>query len=176
MRLVKAGDAAGAGQLYAMLHDGIRFFLARFAGSACAEDIDSVFLFVFQAIRRGDLRDPEALIPFALAAVKDYASVLRENRTPRQQDAAPSPASHSTATMSRVLREMAPCDREVLIRYYVRNQTPAQIRRDMDLSPAQFQATRIRARVRFAELDGENLIPRKPVGRITRVRAAVALP
>jgi hypothetical protein len=158
-----------------MLQGGIRFFLTRALGAACADDVDTVFLFVFHAIRRGELNDSEALIPFALAAVKDYGLArLHDQRIDRPEACANGQESRHDATMSRVLREISQGDREVLVRFYVRKQTATQIMHDMDLSPAQFSATKTRARTRFAELEGEAPLTRKPVGRITRDRAVAA--
>lgn len=173
IRLIRAGDAAGAARLCAMLEGGIRFFLKRSLGSACANDVQAVLLRVLQTIRRGDLSNPDELIPFALATVKDQILArAREERDEHHCQAARESAEN--AAMGRVLQEILPREREILVRFYLHRQTPAQIMKDLNITPAEFRSAKTRARIRFAELEAAKPVERKPVGRVTS-RDAVAL-
>ena len=52
----------------------------------------------------------------------------------------------------RILRSSPPRDREILVRFYLREQTPAEICRDLDLTENQFRLIKSRAKARFVEL------------------------
>ena len=54
--------------------------------------------------------------------------------------------------MLEVLREMSPRDREVLTRFYLREQSQEQICRDMRLTDTQFRLLKSRAKARFGEI------------------------
>src|SRR3954447_20897283 len=60
---IKAGDDAGMEQLYKLFSRGIRFYLCRQLGPQELEDkVHDTFLIVVNAIKRGDLREPERLM------------------------------------------------------------------------------------------------------------------
>jgi DNA-directed RNA polymerase specialized sigma24 family protein len=52
----------------------------------------------------------------------------------------------------RVLNSVRKRDREVLIRFYLKEQTAPEICRDLDLNPTQFRLIKTRAKTRFAQL------------------------
>jgi DNA-directed RNA polymerase specialized sigma24 family protein len=52
----------------------------------------------------------------------------------------------------RVLTSLPWRDREVLMRFYLKEQSPRQICRDMGLTQTQFRLTKSRAKARFTEL------------------------
>jgi DNA-directed RNA polymerase specialized sigma24 family protein len=51
-----------------------------------------------------------------------------------------------------VLNTLPRRDREVLVRFYLQEQSPGQICRDMRLTATQFRLTKSRAKARFTEL------------------------
>ena len=52
----------------------------------------------------------------------------------------------------RVLKGLHPREREILIRYYLREQSPQEICREMRLTETQFRLIKSRAKARFGEL------------------------
>lgn len=60
----------------------------------------------------------------------------------------------------RVLNTLPLRDRQVLIRFYLQEQSPRQICRELGLTPTQFRLTKSRAKARFTELGRARLARR----------------
>lgn len=176
-RAIRSGDRSGAERLYALLHEGVRFFLVRSLGDAfAAPDVDDVFSVVLQAIEQGELRDPDALAGFALGVVKNHLSLLSRERTRPVKEAGNGAAKpEDIEGMRLVLQEVPERERETLLRVYRDGQVSSQVLREMGLTPAEFVEIKSRAKARFAELLNAARIPRKPVGSVRNAREAVAL-
>ena len=68
---IQKGDDSGMEDLYALFARGIRFYLCRQLGVQELDDkVHDTFLIVVQAIRRGDLREPERLMGFVRTVVR----------------------------------------------------------------------------------------------------------
>jgi DNA-directed RNA polymerase specialized sigma24 family protein len=63
---------------------------------------------------------------------------------------------------SRVLQAMGERDRELLIRFYLREQSPRQIQEELSLSETQFRLIKSRAKARFTDLCREAIRPIRP--------------
>lgn len=159
-------DRQGVEDLYAALADRVRAELARRMPPDCCDDgVHDILLIVLQAIRRGELRNPERLLAFIRTVTHRHAIAhIRHNifhRSRFSPDAAP-PASlePSPEALSlrrerdRNIREMLARlqarDREILERFYLRDQNPDQICREMVLTPTQFRLSKSRALARCA--------------------------
>lgn len=182
---IHAGDAAGMEQLYVLFARGIRYFLYRRLGPQELEDkIHDVFLIVVQAIRRGDLREPERLMGFVRTVVRRQvaAHIDQVVHTRREEmsiepgtvlpDHGDSPEESAiggqrTELMLRVLRGLSTRDREVLTRFYLHEQPQDQICREMDLTDTQFRLLKSRAKARFGEM-GRRRLETKPKGFFVR--------
>ena len=66
----------------------------------------------------------------------------------------------NTDLAKRVLNSLPKREREVLTRFYLREQSPRQICRDMSLTETQFRLTKSRAKARFTELGRARLARR----------------
>src|SRR6201986_3433762 len=67
---IRNGDAAAMEELYEVFAKGIRYFLLRNLGPDALDDkFHDCFLIVAQAIRNGDLREPERLMGFVRSGV-----------------------------------------------------------------------------------------------------------
>ena len=76
---VKAGQDAGIEQLFEFFSRGIRHYLCRQLGPQKLEDkVYDTFLIVFNAIRRGDLREPECLMGFVRTALRRQVAAYIE--------------------------------------------------------------------------------------------------
>ena len=182
VRRIQEGDAAAEEFLYSTLSGGARFFLQRRLGAQDVEDLlHDLFLTVTGAIRRGELEHPERLMGFVRTLLYRQLSGAI-GRTVRRRDTSadfetaaelPSPgstpedraiATQKAALMGRVLREMSERDFQVLSRFYLREQTPEQICRDMGITQVQFQLLKSRAKARLADLMRRKLNP-NPLSR-----------
>src|SRR5512141_3106785 len=68
---IRAGEAGGMEQLYALFSRGVRYYLCRQLGPQELEDkVHDTFLVVVQAIRRGELRGAERLMGFVRTVVR----------------------------------------------------------------------------------------------------------
>lgn len=172
---IRRGDEAGMEELYRIFAKGIRFFLCRQLGPQELDDkVHDTFLIVVQAIRRGDLREPDRLMGFVRTIVRRQVAAYidqvvhsrREEldvelggRVPdRRNNPEQSMASRQKIElMTSVLRELSEKDREILTRFYLHEQTQEQICDDMELSDTQFRLLKSRAKNRFGELGRKKL-------------------
>lgn len=172
---IRAGDAEGMEQLYQLFEKGIRFFLYRRLGPQELDDkIHDVFLIVVQAIRKGELREPERLMGFVRTIVRRQVaahidqmvhtrkeeqslepnSILPDRSRNPEEDAI---GEQRTEFMRRVLRGLSSRDRDILTRFYLQEQSQEQICKEMDLSDTQFRLLKSRAKARFADMGRRRL-------------------
>ena len=67
----------------------------------------------------------------------------------------------------RVLNGLPQRDREVLVRFYLREQTADEICRDMGLTETQFRLIKSRAKARYGKLGQRRLAPRVAPGSMS---------
>jgi RNA polymerase sigma factor (sigma-70 family) len=176
---IRHNDAAGMEELYRVFSQGVRFHLCRQLGSQDLDDkVHECFLIVAQAIRRGDLREPERLMGYVRTVVRRQVAARIEevSQIRRQQVELDSSAAVYTGQRDpeqeaidrehqelarRVLKGVSSRDREVLIRFYLREQVPEQICREMGLTDTQFRLLKSRAKARFGELGRRRLTARR---------------
>src|SRR5258708_36192294 len=85
---IKAEDQSGMEELYRVFSKGVRFYLCRQLGPQDLEDkVHDTFLIVVQAVRRGELREPERLMGFVRTVVRRQvaAHIDQAVHTRRQQ-------------------------------------------------------------------------------------------
>jgi len=167
---LREGETSAMEDLYQVFYAGIRFHLWRHVGAQDMPDrLHDVFLIVAESIRRGELREPERLMGYVRTVVRrqiaGHLDSRREQRLkwrtldagPVLPDRRPSPESgiirrQHRELASRILSAMRERDREVLLRFYVREQRPTEICREMDLSETQFRLLKSRAKARLTQL------------------------
>jgi RNA polymerase sigma-70 factor, ECF subfamily len=178
--LVRAGDPAGLEELYAIFARGVRFFLWRQIGPQDLDDkVHDVFLIITQSIQRGELREPERLMGYVRTIVRRQVAAhietaVRSRRCHRPidqltalSDRRPDPEysvivrqNHDVAM--RVLNGLSQRDREVLVRFYLREQSADEICRELDLTETQFRLIKSRAKARYGKL-GQRRMARRTV-------------
>ena len=167
---IRQGDPTGMEDLYQVFSKGVRFFLYRQLGPRDLDDkVHDVFVIVAQAIRRGDLRDPERLMGYVRTVVRRQVAghieeavqerryhadlegtlVLADHHPDPERDAI---ENQNEEVARRVLNSIGRRDREVLIRFYLNEQAPDVICRDMGLTETQFRLIKSRAKARFGQL------------------------
>ena len=172
---IREGDPAGMEELYRLFSRGIRFYLCRQLGPQDLEDkVHDTFLIVVQAIRRGELRDPERLMGFVRTVVRrqvaahiDSAVQTRKEQAELQcgysvSDVRNNPEQDAIAQqrreiMSHVLRSISRRDREILTRFYLLGESQERICSEMKLTETQFRLLKSRAKARFGELGKRKL-------------------
>lgn len=189
---IRAEDPAAMEELYRLFGRGIRFYLCRQLGPQELEDkVHDTFLIVVQAIRRGDLREPERLMGFVRTVVKRQVAASIEQAVQSRRDVqdidegvtvsdrAETPEEsvitrQRAEIMSMVLRSISTRDREILTRFYLLEQTQEQICREMSLSETQFRLLKSRAKARFGEL-GRKKLAWRPLRQLFVRKAAGSL-
>ena len=172
---IRRGETDGMEELYQLFSKGIRFYLCRQLGPQELEDkVHDTFVVVVQAIRRGDLREPERLMGFVRTIVRRQVAahidrivhVRKEQMdmesTVRIADPSGNPEENAmfqqrTKLIERVLGELGERDREILTRFYLHEQGQEQICTEMALTETQFRLLKSRAKARFGELGKKKL-------------------
>jgi len=176
---IKADDHGGMEDLYRVFSKGVRFYLCRQLGPQDLEDkVHDTFLIVVQAVRRGELREPERLMGFVRTVVRRQvaAQIDRSVQSRREQAELATTTAVSDnrntpeeAAIERqheevaeaVLRSISGRDREILTRFYLLEQGQEEICEEMNLSETQFRLLKSRAKARFGELGRKKLARRK---------------
>ena len=179
---IRAGEPPGEEHLYRNLATGARLFLQRRLGTQDVDDlVHDMFVIVVETIRRGDLREPERLMGFVRTVLHRQVSLgisrmIHKRETSLNLESAadltaaePTPeqravARQKAAIMKRVLRTMSAREREVLTRFYLREEPPERIRVEMKLTETQFNLLKSRAKARLTELIQRKLT-RSPTSR-----------
>lgn len=177
---IKTEDQTGMEELYRVFSRGVRFYLCRQLGPQDLEDkVHDTFLIVVQAVRRGELREPERLMGFVRTVVRrqvaahidqavhtrhqqvglDNGTVVVDlNRNPEQNAI----QQQHEQIAKRVLHSISKRDREILTRFYLLEQSQEQICTQMSLTETQFRLLKSRAKARFGEL-GKRRLGRRTV-------------
>lgn len=177
---IQRGDNSGLEELYRLFARGIRFYLCRQLGPQELDDkVHDAFLIVVQAIKRGDLREPERLMGFVRTVVRRQVAayiddVVHSRRDElhldlgvRVADGRDNPEQSAefrqkVEFMTSILRSLSDRDREILTRFYLDEQTQEQICEEMKLTETQFRLLKSRAKTRFGEL-GKRKLQQKPL-------------
>lgn len=186
---IRRGDESGMEDLYQLFGRGIRFYLCRQLGMQELDDkVHDTFLIVVQAIRRGDLREPERLMGFVRTVVRRQVAahidqVVHSRREElhmdvgvRVVDARRNPEQHMAFQqkvdfMVEILQQLSERDREILTRFYLNEETQEQICRDMNLTETQFRLLKSRAKARFGELGRRKLQQKAMAPFFSRISA-----
>src|SRR5882762_10152602 len=176
---IKSGERSGMEELYRVFSRGVRFYLCRQLGPQDLDDkVHDTFVIVVQAITKGELREPERLMGFVRTVVRRQvaAQIDRAVQNRREQaeiDRTVSMSDHRNTpeeaailrqheeVAEAVLRSISGRDREILTRFYLREQTQEEICGEMNLSDTQFRLLKSRAKARFGELGRKKLSRRK---------------
>src|SRR6201996_3481862 len=172
---IKGGKDEGMEQLYKLFSRGIRFYLCRQLGPQELEDkVHDTFLIVVNAIERGDLREPERLMGFVRTVVRRQVAAYIEQavHTRREQadietgitvaDRKQNPEQEAMLRqkadlMKSALAALSKRDRDILVRFYLKEQPQEQICREMELTETQFRLLKSRAKAKFGEIGRKKL-------------------
>jgi RNA polymerase sigma-70 factor (ECF subfamily) len=154
---IRTGEIDGMAELYHLFSRGIRFYLCRQLGPQELDDkVHDTFVVVVQAIRKGELREPQRLMGFVRTIVRRQVAahidkVVHSRREQMDLDATiriadprgnPEEAAifrQRVDLIRRVLGELAERDREILTRFYLHEQSQEEICSEMALTETQFR-------------------------------------
>ena len=186
---IKAGEETGMEQLYKIFMRGIRYCLCRQLGPQELDDrMHDTFLIVLKAIRRGDLREPERLMGFVRTVVRRQVCAYIEQAVHERRDQTNLDGGFTVADrkenpeqafmvrqkgelLQNVLAALSEKDREVLVRFYLKEQTQEQICREMELSETQFRLLKSRSKARFGEIGKKKLAAGGVLSVLARAQA-----
>src|SRR4051812_9291196 len=148
--------------LYRVFSEGIRFYLWRQLGAQDLTDkVHDLFLIITQSIQSGDLREPERLMGYVRTVVRrqvaghihcarqerrnsnhlDYGSTLPDSRANPEKRLI---RREYSDVAYRILSNMRQPERDILVRFYLREQPAADICREMGLTETQFRLLKSR--------------------------------
>ncbi|HEV2202171.1 MAG TPA: sigma-70 family RNA polymerase sigma factor [Bryobacteraceae bacterium] len=189
---IRSSETDGLTELYLLFSKGIRFYLCRQLGPQELDDkVHDTFVVVVQAIRRGELREPQRLMGFVRTIVRRQVAahidkVVHSRRdqmdmesTVRVADPRGSPEDAAifrqrNELIQRVLDELGKRDREILTRFYLHEQSQEQICIEMSLTETQFRLLKSRAKARFGELGKKKLATRASAPFSMRTSAGIS--
>ena len=167
---IRRNEPDGLEELYRVFSRGVRFYLCRQLGPQDLDDrVHDTFIIVAQAIQRGELREPDRLMGYVRTIVRrQVAAQIEDNIASRRKqfdldwglavkDTGSNPEQAAIRQENqqlavKVLKSIAPRDREILIRFYLWEQPAGQICTEMGLTDTQFRLLKSRAKARFGEL------------------------
>lgn len=167
---VRSAEPTALQELYELFSKGVRFYLWHHLGPQDLDDrVHDAFLAVTQSIQSGELRQPDRLLGFVRTVIRrqvatqiDHAVHARRSRFSHDMlavlhDRHPGPEETAIhieyqELAMRILRSIPARDREVLVRFYLNEQTAGDICRDLNLTETQFRLIKSRAKARFGEL------------------------
>jgi RNA polymerase sigma-70 factor (ECF subfamily) len=176
VRLIQDGAPTGMEALYGAVHRRLRiFFTCHHEGSSAEDMAHDVLLGAVSFVRRGKLREPKALISLVWTiARRRLVTAIRERQEERtaaegrpemsvQSDSLDRIHRREQAEIARqVLKEMPTLSRQILVRFYLHEETPEQICADMGITQTQFRLMKWRAKARFEELGKRSLAAAAP--------------
>lgn len=161
---IVAGDPHAALALDDLLSRGIRSFLARELPRTqdVEDELRKVLSIVVDAIERREICEPERLLGYVVSVVRHRLATRRRDVVSLKQnidisDVQVGPEKEIDAAdkerkrvAKRVLQALTDKDREALIRFYVRNQSPEEICQDLGLTETQFRHLKQKAKAQRA--------------------------
>jgi RNA polymerase sigma-70 factor (ECF subfamily) len=172
---IQADDSRALEDLYRIFARGIKYQICRQLGPQDLEDkVHDCFLIVVQAIRKGEVREPERLMGFVRTVVRRQIAAYIEAVIQARKQMADLETGRIVADFGRdpencimdqeqeelayrVLKGISRRDREILIRFYLREEPQEMICEKMNLTDTQFRLLKSRAKARFGELGKRRL-------------------
>jgi len=178
---IQSADPEGMKELYRLFSRGIRFYICRHLGPQDLDDrVHDTFIVVVEAIQRGELREPERLMPFVRTVVRRVVAAnisraiqQRRDHTEFNSDITADRRFTPEETAIRkqneqiafsVLRSISSRDREILTRFYLLEERPEEICENMELTENQFRLLKSRALQRFIQ-QGKRQVHRRSLSR-----------
>ena len=172
---IQQGDQRAMEELYQTFARGIRFYLCRQLGPQELDDkVHDTYLIVVEAIRNGELREPDRLMGFVRTIVRRQVAAYINDMVQAKREEIPREATESVpdvrvnpeqdaailqkvALMKSILLGLGARDREILTRFYLYEESSEKICQDMSLSENQFRLLKSRAKAKLCALGRRKL-------------------
>jgi RNA polymerase sigma factor (sigma-70 family) len=156
--------------LYDVFATGIRLHLWRHLGAQDSNDaMHDLFIVVIEQIRNGDVRDPERFMGYVMTIVRRHVAGRIEHRQAERRTCWPAdytpPVRDHGATPERllieqqilqltlsILKALSKREQEVILRSYMREESPVEICGAMGLTETQYRLIKSRAKQRLGEM------------------------
>ena len=166
---IQNGDETAEEELVERFSDGLLLMLRRLTGNpTLADDLrQETLALVLTKTRNGEVRNPDALAAFIRSTARNLfiADRRKEKRYGELDLVAEKKAAQPEGQLSQLIREQEAAtvrrllgelrldrDRELLIRYYLGDDSPRDICHDLGVDPGRFNRVLFRARKRLREL------------------------
>jgi RNA polymerase sigma-70 factor (ECF subfamily) len=169
---IQAGDRTAEDELVTRFSRGLLLMLRRLTGNpALADDLHQETLaLVLEKIRRGEVREPARLAGFIRSTARNLFIADRRKearygplpeggeevfpeRSPRAAPFDRTAAGEEAQQVQQILSELRhDRDRQLLLRFYLRDDSKEEICRDLEIEPERFHMLLHRARERMREL------------------------
>jgi len=190
VRRIQDGDDHAIEDLYGLMRTGVRFVLMRMLPPQEVEDrLHDTFLIVLTAIQRGQLQDPSKVLSYTWSVARRQGfvyigDVVKARETSRPFDEAIIDQIDRTSSPDALVKQrekaevfasafklLRSCEREILRRFYIDEQSEAQICTEMGLSRTQFRLHKSRAKAKLVTAAQRLIAPqRMPPGKAESVR------
>lgn len=158
---IRDGDAAAVAAFYQAVQAGIRVLFRHYLPTQESDaDVRETLSATVEAIRKGELRDPQRLLGFVRGIVQRRIEERRQDEASARREEAL--RAEQVEAMRQVLLGLSPPEREVLLRYYVRNEPVAEICGATGLTPVELRALTTKVRDRFGALKNRRALTRCP--------------
>jgi RNA polymerase sigma-70 factor (ECF subfamily) len=162
--LILAGDSRGEEMLYSVLTKGLRYLALRKVGFEQADEcVHATFIALLEKLKAGALREPAALFKYARVILERKFGAIYDERRKYPTDVdfetiaatrpneAPTPyqdleKAMKTKMMEQGLGALRPREREILVRFYLQEQSREQIRNEMNLTETQYRLFKTRTK------------------------------
>jgi RNA polymerase sigma-70 factor, ECF subfamily len=187
---IRTSEIDAMAELYGLFCKGLRFYFCRQIGPQDMEDrLHDVFVLIVEAIRRGEIREPARLMGFVrtvgrrqVSAHIDRVVHARTTETSVESqsgmiDAGGSPEQAAIfrerkELLKTVLSELSCRDREILTRFYLKEQSESKVCSEMVLTETQFRLLKSRAKDRFGKLGKKKLVGQRLTSALLRAAHA----
>jgi len=144
---VRSADPVGTEELRRVFGRGIRCLAARhLAPDETDQMADEIVIATAEAIWNGDLGSAEKLVTFMRNLVRREIAERGNCQVAITID-----DRHRSQAMEQVLLSFSRREREALVRFFLLEDTPEQICRDLGLNETQFRVLKAKARCSFRE-------------------------
>lgn len=172
VKRIEHGDCEAAADLYTWLKRSMtwRFLNSHLAMQRVEDQVHDAFLIILSAIRTGKLRDPNSLLGFSKVIVKRRVAIELSEEIEERASGISGPQAQSEEAVSdsnvedltyarqrvKVMRDaldgLNPQRREILERFYLKEQSRERICAEMGLTETQFRLLKSRAKAQAAQI------------------------
>jgi RNA polymerase sigma-70 factor, ECF subfamily len=167
---IRANDPTGQAELHRLLWRSTRYYFAARVGAETEDLTHDVFITTVRAIQRCQIRDSRCLMSYVTTIAKrlcarhidaqvwqrstcdsdaiHFQEMIPDNNTNIESDAI---AAQQRDIAAKVLDTLRARDREILVRFYIREQRREQIMAEMGLTETQFRLIKSRAKAEFSK-------------------------